>query len=157
MSEPCLNWSHLDFLRCIHIMRRSFWLSTASSPLARYVAGLNVSVLSRVVPGKRTHRKFAGDGPKHYFGGFEDDDSRHWWILLRTYTVTGSLMRAGVPLSILHVAQLMPAWQTLFNAGKKDYSLGSRRPSEICILWTADRYDLPIWDIRPWSARKYAK
>lgn len=56
----------------------------------------------------------------------------------------------GVPFIIL--APLMPAW-THFKAGSENLPLGSGRPSEICILLMAERYELPVWGARSWSAR----
>ncbi len=69
-------------------------------------------------------------------------------------SVIGSLMRDGVPFSMR--TRRMPAC-TLFSIGSVECSLGSGRPSEICMLRTADRYPLTVWGARPWSAKNEAK
>ena len=60
----------------------------------------------------------------------------------------------GEPLSILE--RLMSAC-TLLRMGRDDCSLGSGRPREICMFWTAERYDFSVCGARPLSARKAAK
>ncbi len=63
----------------------------------------------------------------------------------------GSLIREEEPLSM--AARLIPAW-TCLSIGNDDWSLGSGRPSEICIFLTAERKVLPVWGAKFASARK---
>lgn len=82
------------------------------------------------------------------------EDQRWSWMRDRIWMVIGKHMRVCIPLSIL--ALLIPAW-TRFRMGREDCSHGSGKPSEICMLRTADKYDLPVWGARPSSARKARK
>ena len=70
-----------------------------------------------------------------------DEVSRILLMWASTGVVMGSLILGGVPRSSL--ARQMPAC-TLFRIGREECSLGSGRPSEICMLRTAERYDFPV-------------
>ena len=118
-------------------MRGAMGSSTATSPHAREVAGLN----SPEDPGssspsrKNPKKAVAAIAHTTTLSGLADT-TRASCSLAITWAVIGSLMRGGVPLSIL--MRLMPAC-TLFSAGREDCSRGSGKPSEICIFRTAER------------------
>ncbi len=58
------------------------------------------------------------------------------WMSVNIWNVMGNLIREEEPLSM--AARLIPAW-TRVSIGNDDWSLGSGRPSEICIFLTAER------------------
>ena len=113
------------------------WLSTATSPHAKLVAGLNLEGASSNSSPNRKKPKNAADETAQYtvLSGFVDV-SNDWWMAPNIDTVMGRRIRGGEPLSTL--ARLMPAW-TLLRIGSDDCSLGSGKPREICMFLSAER------------------
>ena len=107
------------------------------SPHAKLVAGLNCVDDSCSSSPRRKNPKNADaeTAQRTPLSGLVDVASE-CCIASKMRTVIGRRMRVGVPLRAL--VRLIPAW-TLLRIGSEDWSLGSGRPSEICILRSAER------------------
>ena len=119
---------------------------------AKFTAGLKGSFASiSSSPRQKTPKKAVqAMAQRTTFLGFDEVSRILIWE--STGVVMGSLILGGV--SRISLAWQIPA-STLFRMGREECSLGSGRPSEICILRTAKRYNIPVWGVRPFSQKCY--
>ena len=130
MSDPAPEGSHFELLRWNCIICGHEWLSTATSPHARHLAGWNAAQ----EPGssspnlKKLKKAVAAMAQNASLSGSAEAIT---WCQMpsRMCAVMGSLILLGwEPFNNLSL--LIPAC-TRFSTGRDDWSLGSGSPSEI--------------------------
>ena len=142
MLDPAPNWSRFDFFRWICTIRGLKWLSTATSRHARSVSGLmDFALIGRSSPNRKKPKNAVHEIVHNAVLSGLADETSDSLILPRRWAVIGSLMHLAVPLSAL--ALLMPAC-THFSPVMMSGVHGLGKPREICMLRSADKYDLIV-------------